>query len=357
MSDGHGRAGGDGNFEPRTTEGVAVVEGLSGIEIRRIAGKLGAEIRGVDLRLAHDGDPGIMEEIRAALLRHKVIVFRAQDLSHAEHVAFARGLGEVTRLPGRRHGTHPEGFPEILVVDPDAKGTRRGLRSAERLSGKSTRHDSGWHVDIASAVNPPAISVLRCEVATEYGGDTQWTDLVAAYEGLSRPLQQLADNLRAEHGLHAGVRLLFSDDEDVESIRDLAQDTLLSLHPVVRVHPETKQKVLFLPPASVCHVTGVLPWESDGILGLFFTHISRPEYTVRHHWGPGDVAVWDNRSVAHLQPADLHFTDYRRRMYRVMVLGDRPVGPDGFVSEAVRGEPLRPFVGPGGGEAAGPVPQ
>ncbi|OKH99003.1 taurine dioxygenase [Streptomyces sp. CB02923] len=326
----------------------------SGIEVRCVAGKIGADIRGVDLTAMDEHEPGTMREIRATLLRYKVIFFRRQRLSHATHVAFARRFGEVTRLPGSQHGTHPEGFPEILIVDPDAKGARLGLRFEERLYRKSLRHDSGWHVDIASAVNPPAISVLRCEVATEYGGDTQWTNLVAAYEGLSRPLQQLADNLRAEHALHAGVRLLFSDEEDLEIIRKRLSQTLLTLHPVVRVHPETKQKALFLPPASVSHVDGVLPWESDGILGLLFAHVSRPEYTVRHHWEPGDVAVWDNRAVAHLQPADLHHTDYRRRMYRVLVLGDRPVGPDGFVSTSVRGEPLKPFTGDGTETETGP---
>lgn len=318
---------------------------FSRIDVRRVAGKIGAEIRGVNLAAADECEADTMREIRAALLRYKVIFFREQDLSHAAQVAFARRFGEVTRLPGPQHGTHPEGFPEILIVDPDAKGARQGLRFEERLSRKAQRHDSGWHVDIASAVNPPAISVLRCEVATECGGDTQWTNLVAAYEGLSHPLQQLADNLRAEHGLHVGVRLLFSDEEDVEIIRKRVKETLLSIHPVVRVHPETAQKALFLPPASVSHVAGMLPWESDAVLALFFAHVSRPEYTVRHHWQPGDVAVWDNRVVAHLQPADLLYTNYRRRMYRVLVHGDRPVGPDGFVSECVRGEPLKPFTG------------
>ncbi|MEV0280256.1 TauD/TfdA family dioxygenase [Streptomyces sp. NPDC050610] len=295
---------------------------FSRIDVRGVAGRIGAEIRDLDLTAMDGYDPGIMTEIRAALLRHKVIFFREQNLSHAAQVTFACRFGEVTRLPGAKHGTHPEGFPEILIVDPDAKGTRHGLKFEERLRRKSLRHDSGWHVDVGSAVNPPAISVLSCEVATECGGDTQWTSLVAAYEGMSSPLRQLADGLRAEHGLHAGVRLLFSDDEDLEIIRKRVGDTLLSLHPVVRVHPETKQRALFLPPASVSHIAGVLPWESDGILGLFFAHLSRPEYTVRHHWQPGDVAVWDNRSAAHLQPADLHHTDYRRRMYRVLGRAD-----------------------------------
>ncbi|WP_275460836.1 TauD/TfdA dioxygenase family protein [Streptomyces noursei] len=324
-----------------------MIEEYSRIDVRCIAGKIGANIRGVDLRELGEHEADTIREIRTALLRHKVVFFGEQHLNHADHVAFARLFGEVTRLPGPKHGTHPEGFPEILIVDRQAAGDRRGLRFEERLYRKSDRHDSGWHVDIASSVNPPALSFLRCEVAAEHGGDTQWTNLAAAYEGLSRPLQQLADSLRAEHALHAGVQLLLSDDEDLAVIRKRVEDTLISLHPVVRVHPETGQKALFLPPASVSHLTELLPWESRGILDVLFSHISRPEYTVRHRWEPGDVAVWDNRAVAHLQPTDLHHTEYERRMYRVLVLGDRPVGPDGFRSESVRGAPLQPFTGPG----------
>lgn len=176
-----------------------------------------------------------------------------------------------------------------------------------------------------------------------YGGDTQWTSLVAAYRSLSAPLRVLADGLRAEHTLYAANRLLLSDKEDVEVLRRLTEDTLLSVHPVVRVHPETGERALFTPPASVTHVLGLLPWESRHLLELFHGHIGRPEYTLRWRWAPGDVAIWDNRAVAHLQPADLDHTGHRRTLYRVAVLGDRPVGPDGFTSEAVRGAPLSAF--------------
>ncbi|AJT69460.1 hypothetical protein T261_7863 [Streptomyces lydicus] len=317
---------------------ATATENLTGIDVRRVAGRIGAEIEGVDLSAPIPDT--VMAGIRAALLRHKVLFFRGQRLNHAEHVAFGRRFGTLTRRPGRKHGVHPEGYPEILTVDPDAEDTRYGRRFEERLRPKALRHDSGWHVDLAAAVNPPAISVLRSEVATEYGGDTQWTNLVAAYQGLSGPLQALIGGLRAEHTLYAACELLLSDEEDVEVIRRLTEDTLLSVHPVVRVHPETGEKALFTPPASVARLLGLLPWESRHLLELLYEHIGRPEYTVRWRWAVGDVAVWDNRAVAHLQPADLDHTDHRRTLYRVTVLGDRPVGPDGFTSEAVRGDPL-----------------
>ncbi|OKH98994.1 taurine dioxygenase [Streptomyces sp. CB02923] len=322
---------------------AAADEAFTRIGVRRVAGRIGADIEGV--HLAEPVDAETMGEIRAALLRHKVIFFRGQHLSHADHVAFGRRFGELTRRPGRKHGAHPEGFPQILTVDPDVDDTRHGRRFEERLKPKSLRHDSGWHTDLAAAVNPPAICVLRAEVVTEFGGDTQWTNLVAAHEGLSRPLQELVAGLRAEHTLYAACQLLLSDTEDVEIIRKLTEDPLLSVHPLVRIHPETGEKALFAPPASVTHIVGLLPWESRRILGLLFEHITRPEYTLRQRWTAGDVAVWDNRAVAHLQPSDLDHTEFRRTLYRVTVLGDRPVGPDGFRSEAVHGEPLTAFTG------------
>jgi taurine dioxygenase len=330
---------------------AAYTDSFTRIDVRRIAGRIGAEIEGVDLAKPLDGDT--MAEIRSALLRHKVVFFRGQQLSHADHVAFARRFGQPTRRPGLKHGVPPEGFPEILTIDPDVEDTRHGRRFEERLRPKSLRPDSGWHVDLAAAVNPPALSVLRAAVVTEFGGDTQWTNLVAAYEGLSRPLRDLIDGLRAEHTLFAAYQLLLSDPEDVEVLRKLTEDTLLSVHPLVRVHPETGERALLAPPASVTHVVGLLPWESRRILELLFEHISRPEYTLRHRWAAGDVAVWDNRAVAHLQPSDLDHTAHRRTLYRVTVLGDRPVGPDGFVSEPVRGEPLTAFA-PDPAAAAGP---
>ncbi|ANW17162.1 TauD/TfdA dioxygenase family protein [Streptomyces clavuligerus] len=318
-------------------------ESSAGIEVRRLTGGIGAEIPGVDL--AAPLSAAVLAAIRAALLRHKVVFFRGQRLSHPAHIAFGRRLGPLTRRPGPKHGVHPEGYPEILTVDPDAEDTRYGRRFEERLRPKELRPDSGWHVDLAAAVNPPAISVLRAETVPDHGGDTQWTSLVAAHQGLSAPLRELAAGLRAEHTLFAGCELLLSDEEDVAVIRRLTEDTLLSVHPVVRVHPETGERALFVPPASVSRIAGLLPWESRLLLELFHGHIGRPEHTVRWRWAAGDVAVWDNRAVAHLQPADLDHTDHRRTLYRVTVLGDRPAGPDGFASEAVHGEPLTAWPG------------
>jgi alpha-ketoglutarate-dependent taurine dioxygenase len=212
----------------------------SSLEIKRVAGHIGADISGVDLSKPLDGIT--LAEIRAALLTHKVIFFRGQQLSHAEHVALGRQFGELTRRSGNKHGAHPDGFPQILTIDPESDDERYGRNFERRYRQKQLTSDSGWHTDLTPAVNPPAICILRAEVVPAFGGDTQWANLVAAYEGLSKPLQKLADGLRAEHAFFAGCQMLQSDPEDVKVTQKHADDTLISVHPVVRVHPETGEK-------------------------------------------------------------------------------------------------------------------
>lgn len=311
------------------------------IKVHRVAGHIGAEIEGADLSKPLD-DP-VLAEIRGALLIHKVIFFHGQSLTHAAHVALGQQFGQLTRRPGIRHGAHPEGFPQILSVDPEADDKRYGRDFEERYRHRWLTYDSGWHTDLTPAVNPPAISILRAEVVPRFGGDTQWTNLAAAYEGLAGPLRKLADSLRAEHTFFAGCQLLLSDPEDAKISRMNAADPQIAIHPVVRVHPETGERCLFVNPASVSTIVGFSPTESRRILELFYDQITRPQYTVRFRWEAGDVAFWDNRATAHLAATDLGHIDYHRSLYRVTVIGDRPVGPDGFVSEAIAGPPFVPF--------------
>ncbi|MDF5759166.1 TauD/TfdA family dioxygenase [Spongiactinospora sp. TRM90649] len=302
----------------------------STLDIRRVAGHIGAEIKGVDL--SRPLDPSTVDEIRRALLANKVVFFRGQTLDHGSQIDFARQFGEPTHAHPHEDAP-PEDHPQILTIDPRRYEQRYGVGYREQYRERRYSYYSGWHTDVTAAVNPPAASILRAETVPEFGGDTQWTNLVAAYEGLSEPLRRLVDGLRAEHRFLAG----YKPAEEGKLQKRINDNLLVSVHPVVRVHPETGERALFVNPGFTDRIVGVSALESRRILELLYEQITRPEYTVRFRWAPGSVAFWDNRATAHLAPTDLDHLDVQRTLHRVTLIGDRPVGPDGFVSEIVAG--------------------
>lgn len=304
---------------------MAHAQGNEDVQVKQVAGHIGAEIEGVDLTKPL-GEAQV-KRIKQALLRHKVVFFRQQKIDHAQQVAFASNFGEVTYA-------HPlednpiDGHPEVLAID---------RRRYERADGRRYSYESRWHTDVTAVVNPPAGSILRAVNVPEFGGDTQWTNLVAAYEGLSAPLRHLADGLKAEHRFNARQRFRESDNPFV---RRVAKNPQVSIHPVVRVHPETGERALFVNPGFTSHILDVSPNESEKLLEIFFDQITKPAYTVRFRWQPGDIAFWDNRATAHLAPQDLDHLDVERVLYRVTLTGDVPVGVDGFRSQIVEGKPF-----------------
>jgi taurine dioxygenase len=308
------------------------------ILVKRVAGHIGAEISGVSL--SGDLDPQTVAEIRQALLAHKVLFFRDQELDHARHIAFGRLFGDLTGRSRPQDGEALDEYPEILTISPAVDKDRYGVDYEAHYRKRWTSYTTGWHSDVTHAVNPPAASILRAAAAPEFGGDTQWTNLVAAYEGLSEPLRELADGLTAEHTFFAGYQMVDQDPEDRAILEMLGTNPRIAIHPVVRVHPETGEKALFVNPSRTNRIMGLTPVESGHLLDIFFEQIIRPEYTVRFRWSPGCVAFWDNRSTAHLAATDFTHLGAERILHRVTLLGDRPVGPDGFVSELVSGEPF-----------------
>jgi taurine dioxygenase len=313
-----------------TTETTSVDTAL-GIDVRPVSGHIGAEIHGVDLR--EDLDDAIIAEIRAALHRWKVVFFRDQHLDHAQQVAFGRRFGQLT--PAHPHeDAPPEGFPEIFPID-----SRRydKLFGDKNLKKRKVTYDNGWHTDVTALVNPPAGSILRAEIVPPYGGDTQWTNLVAAYEALPEPLQRLADGLRAKHSFGQPIF------EGSDYGKKIKANPLVAIHPVVRVHPETGERALFVSPSFTARdneIIGFGPRQSRAILDLFYEQISKPEFTVRFRWNPGDIAFWDNRATAHLGPSDVNIAEFDRVLYRVTLVGDVPVGVDGRESELIAGSPF-----------------
>lgn len=293
------------------------------ILIKPVAGHIGAEISGVDLK-THLADADV-QAIRAALLKHKVVFFRGQDIDHAQQVAFTARFGEVTYAHPHEDAPVAD-FPQLLPIDRSRYENRAGFRRSS--------YDSQWHTDVTAAINPPAASILRAVDVPAVGGDTTWTNLVAAYESLSAPLRALADGLRAEHRFNARRRFPSNHPyaERVEA------NPLVSVHPVVRVHPETGERALFVNPGFTSHIVGLSPVESEKLLEIFFAQVTNPTYTTRFRWNNGDIAFWDNRATAHLAPSDTDHIDVPRVLYRTTITGDIPVGVDGQPSQSLQGE-------------------
>ncbi|WEB39569.1 TauD/TfdA family dioxygenase [Streptomyces yunnanensis] len=312
---------------------------LSGVTVQPLSGHIGAEIYGVDL--AKPLDDSVIETIRSAVLRWKVVFFREQDIDHAAHVAFGQRFGELIRMPARG-SVSPKDYPEIeTTADFLEHGPTFGLDNNEWTERNRHSPWRGWHIDASPRIDPPTATILRAEQVPSYGGDTMWANLAAAYTGLSEAVQRLADGLRVEHRLGVTYRPRPGRDAYVEH---LMENQAATIHPLVRVHPETGERVLFIDCQYIEQIIGVSRFESQGLLSMFTEQILRPEYTVRFRWEPGSVAFWDNRSTMHLGPVDTAHLEsgIPRIMHRVMVVGDIPVGVDGKPSESLVGAPLNP---------------
>lgn len=291
--------------------------GFKHIDIHPVAGRIGAKIVGLDL--STDLSNEIISEIRKALVKYKVIFFRNQQLDADKQVAFARRFGEVTTA----HPTVPSlsGHPEVLDLD----------------YGRTTLRANSWHTDVTFVDRPPLGSILRAIVIPEAGGDTIWANSVTAYQDLPDHLRNLADNLWAIHSnaydyAAAAVDLA----EDVRKHREVFTSTVYETsHPVVRVHPESGERGLFIG-GFVRRIRGLSQTESDDLVRLLQSYITRPENTVRWRWKVGDVAFWDNRATQHYAIAD--YGNQPRRVQRVTLVGDIPVGIDGKQSEAIKGD-------------------
>ncbi len=295
-------------------------------EIAPVAGHLGAEVGGIDLRKSLDAVT--VARLRAALLEHKVLYFRGQPLDHAEQIAFTRYFGRVTN--SHPYNYDPESpHKEILEVD--------SRKYAERSGTKKYSYANFWHSDVSALVNPPAITFLRSELVPEVGGDTTWTDLGAAYANLPVPLKKFVEGLRAEHRFGGRTPRWASGSRSEQHV---TTEPYITEHPVVRVHPETGERGLFVTPGFTSRIIGVSPRQSDRILDLLFDEITNPAYTVRIRWENDSIGVWDNRITAHQAPTDLDHLDVVRVLHRTTIEGDVPVGVDGRTSVSVVGEPF-----------------
>ncbi|MFE7773411.1 TauD/TfdA dioxygenase family protein [Streptomyces sp. NPDC057445] len=315
-----------------TTTDVRTTHDAPAPSVHKLGGRIGAVISGI--RLGPDLAPDTVTALRKALLGHKVVFLRGQDhLDEESHEGFARLLGT------------PVAHPTV----PSADG-RYSLGIDSDHGGRANQ----WHTDVTFVPAYPAFSVLRAVTIPPYGGDTLWANTAAAYEYLPRSLRALADSLRAVHSNEYDYAALRPDalPEALAQYREVFTSTSFRTeHPVVRVHPESGERTLLLG-NFVERISGLTGRDSRALLDLFQSHIERPENTVRWQWQPGDVAIWDNRATQHYGVDDSG--DHERKLRRVTIDGDVPVGVDGRASELLSPETVpEPSFGIASG-ASGP---
>ncbi len=271
-------------------------------DITPLQPSLGAEIGGIDL--TRPLDPAARDALRAALLAYRVLFFRDQDLSHEQHIAFAANFGALEIHPVFSLPEHPAILP---------------LRSVYYADNYRPSVDAEWHSDTTFRAEPSAASVLRARVVPAIGGDTVFVNTVRAYDRLSDEVKAKIDRLTAVHDASVFQQLLPADKRD-----GFASEFPPVEHPVVRVHPETGEKAIYVNAVFTRRIVGVEAEEAASLLRLLFDQVKRPEFQVRWQWKPNSIAFWDNRSTQHYAVND--FVD-ERYMERVTVMGDRPVGP------------------------------
>jgi len=257
---------------------------------------IGAEIHGIDLAAELSDD--VIADIRKALLTYKVIFFRDQDISRDQHIAFARRFGKLEVHP-MTPADQPH--PEVLVLNSGP--------------GHRTKADH-WHSDVTWRAEPSMGSILRARHVPQIGGDTVWADMAAAYAGLSPALKDWLHGLTA---VHDGSAFAVMQGKAVESFHELYPP---QHHPIVRTHPETGVRSLFVNSGFTKAVDGLSAKESDWLLDHLFAQVAVPEYQCRFRWTANSIAFWDNRSTQHYATAD--YLPARREMDRVTIVGDRP---------------------------------
>lgn len=298
------------------------------IQVRPLTPVIGAEISGVDLRQPLDA--ATVAILKAAIHQWRVLFFRDQPITDAQQLAFGRAFGPLT--PAHPIAEGLDDHPEIWQRKAAEYKSRRPDVTVP--SAPPPRDNKGWHIDITFVANPNRYTILRGIDIPAYGGDTLFANLVRAYDGLSEPIKRLIDPLKTVHRTSG-----YDTAGSGKARRDgRATGPFVSLHPLVRIHPETGEKVLFVNPGTTSHIVGLKEPESRGILEMLINEITRPEYQVRFHWSPHALVLWDNQAVAHAGPIDYAHFDLPRVVRRITVAGELPQGPDGFRSQALEGE-------------------
>ncbi|VVD72136.1 TauD/TfdA dioxygenase family protein [Pandoraea soli] len=281
------------------------------MQIEQLTYSIGAELTGVKLADAVHDD-GLFDEIRTALVKHRVLFLRDQEFTRAEHVAFARRFGDLE--------DHP-----VAGSDPEHPGLVRIYKSPEQ---PNDRYENAWHTDATWRNAPPFGCVLRCVECPPVGGDTMWANMVLAYEKLPDDIKHQIADLRARHSIEAS----FGAAMPIEKRLELKARFPDAEHPVVRIHPDTGEKILFVNAFTThftnYHTAARVRFGQDAnpgaaqLLSYLISQAYIPEFQVRWRWQPNSVAIWDNRSTQHYAVMD--YPPSHRKMERAGIIGDIP---------------------------------
>jgi taurine dioxygenase len=286
---------------------VVAASSLKSIRVEPLTCTIGAELSNVNLGVA-SRSPDLVAEIRSLLLKHRVLFFRDQDITRAEHVAFASHFGALE--------DHP-----VVGSDPDHPGLVRIYKTPEN---PGDRYENAWHTDATWREKPPFGCVLRCVECPPVGGDTMWVNMVEAYARLPAHVKEQIAGLRARHSIEAS----FGAAMPIEKRLALKAQFPDAEHPVVRTHPETGEKVLFVKHFTNFHTAANVRFGQDyspggsQLLAYLISQAQIPEFQVRFRWRPNSVAFWDNRSTQHYAVMD--YPPCHRKMERAGIIGDLP---------------------------------
>jgi taurine dioxygenase len=274
------------------------------ITITPLTPTIGAVIGNVDL--SKNVDDELVADIRAALLKHKVVFFEDQHISAVQHRDFAARFGDLHTHP--LYPGVPEA-PEMFILDNHANNP--------------TDNDA-WHTDVTFIETPPLGAILYAKLLPENGGDTCWANMQAAYEALSKPLQRFLSELDAVHDFNRGFpqQGQVAKQAGSDKAAKAREEHPPVIHPVVRTHPETGADSLFVNYGFTDRIKGLRRNESEALLNMLFVHVQKPEFQVRWKWKPNAIAFWDNRITQHYAVND--YLPARRVMHRATIIGDRP---------------------------------
>ena len=265
---------------------------------------IGAEISGIDLSLALS--QAQLDQIYQDLMDYNVIFFREQNISPQNHVALANSFGEIE--PPHPVYPHVEGFPEIVLLENDSN---------------NPPDTDVWHTDVTFKSDPAFTSILYSKIIPPTGGDTLWCSLSAIYESLPNDMKKYLESLRAVHDM-GDFRNNFINEDNIESAHKLNEGYKKfgnAVHPVIKKHPITNKKLLYVNPGFTSQIVGMNMTDSNNLLSYLFNFMNKPEFQIRFKWTENTIAVWDNRCTMHYAIGD--YMPHHRKMHRVTILNDK----------------------------------